>query len=291
MARGFRACAAVGTLVAALTLTQPAFADTLLGERDGAFYVTDGLTIPVGPDDALVDLECATAGPETKATGGGFTSSPGFFDAVALWSFPFPTSWRTQQYLGASGMQSATGFVICKKGKLRYPERSVKVKGGKTGTAKASCREGMHIAGGGGLIQSVPGEARLNSSYPFDDGDRGKRPDDGWAVRAINNGDDADFLEAHAVCQNREPRYVHDSPNDLVASGTGASIPFCRTSEHLIGLGAKLAGAAGQSELHILRPQDSGADGDTLPEDGVLANASNHAGEAKRLSAYAICEK
>jgi hypothetical protein len=291
MARGFRGCVAVATLVAVSTLTQPALADTLLGENDGAFYVSDGLTVPIGPDDALIDLECATAGPDTKATGGGFTSTPGFADATALWSFPFPTSWRTYQYLSAGGMQFATGFLICKKGKLRYPERSVKVKGGKAGTAKVPCRDGMHIAGGGGLIQSVPGEARLNSSYPFDDGDAGKRPDDGWVVRAINEGDDADFLEAHAVCQKREPRYVSNAPNDLVAGGTGGSIPFCRPAEHLIGLGAKLAGAAGTSELHILKPQDSKADGGTLPDDGVLANASNLAGENKRLNAYAICEQ
>jgi hypothetical protein len=277
-----------GLAAAALFLAAPqAMADTTLGTSSGTTYVTDTLGV-TAPDDALVDISCPAG---TSATGGGFDSEgAGFFDASALWSFPLATAWRTYQYYSLAGMRTARGYVLCEDSSLRYPEREIKVKAGKTGAMKVSCPDGRHIAGGGGLIQAPPGQARLNSSYPIDDGDDGKRPDDGWKLRALNADDERRFMTVVAVCQKTEPRYVHNAANDLAAGGTGASIPDCRSSEHLIGLGAKLGGSAQQSELHIIQPNDNSSDGDDLPDDGVLANASNHAGKKKRLSAYAICD-
>jgi hypothetical protein len=279
-----RRALALGAL-GCLVVAAPARGDTVLGSSGGSTYITDSLTF-TSPDAALVDLSCEAG---TKATGGGFDSSS-LLAATAAWSFPFPTSWRTYQYHSGSGMQTATGFLICKDAKLRYPERDVKVKVNKTETAQVSCPDAMHAAGGGGLIDGPSNTGRLNSSYPFDDGDRGKRPDDGWRTRAINDGGGANYLKAVVVCQRKQPRYVPAS-NDLIAPNTAASFPLCRDSEHVIGVGAKLAGAAGASKLHILRPWDNGSEPGTLPDDGTAATATNLSGANKKLTAYAICEK
>jgi hypothetical protein len=289
--RWARTAKGVPAICVALALLAPATAtaDTVLGVEGGTSYVQDTLGV-TGPDDALVDVVCPAG---TKATGGGFNSSaPAHLSASAMWSFPVSTGWRAYQYLPTGGMHTAYGYLMCKDANLRFPERDVRVKGGKAGTLSVSCGAGRHVAGGGALIEVAPGEARLNSSYPFDSGDAGKAPDDGWKARALNEDDGANFLTVVAVCQKREPRYV-DVSNNLIPGGTGAAIPFCRTAEHVIGIGAKLAGSAKSSTLHIIAPLDDDDDIGTLPDDGTHANAGNDAGadSNKRLTGYAICEE
>jgi hypothetical protein len=272
-------------LIAAAALTaavvaSPASAEDDLGSSHGVHYFSE-----TGDDQGPVDLTCPDG---TDPTGGGFEQP-----AIAgrpFWSFPLGDSWRVFMHVPSMGAQEVNGYVMCKGGTLRHREKDLQIGAGKTKSAKVGCPGARHVAGGGGLLNAAPGDGWINSSYPVDDGDRGRRPDDGWRVRIYNDDGDSHVMEVHAICQRRQPRYVQES-RTLPPGSSSATFPGCRSSEAVIGAAIRVGGQASSGIPRALVPSDSGDSGD-VPDDRVLANASNEVGapKDKRITGFAICD-
>jgi hypothetical protein len=179
---------------------------------------------------------------------------------------------------------------MCMKGKLRPREKELQIAAGKTKSAKVGCPGATHVTGGGGLMVASGGDGWINSTYPYDDGDRGHKPDDGCKIRIYNQDGDSHSMQVHALCQRRQPRYVGDSIS-LSPSTSSAAIPQCRSSDPVIGAGIRMTGEASSGIPRALEPDDAG-DNNTVPDDGVLANGANLPGapKAKKLTGYAICD-
>lgn len=102
------------------------------------------------------------------------------------------------------GPITPVGYAVCAApGELRVRNvftTKVVFPGAATARAKCPRRGGWRVVGGGsqGFFQ------RVVVSAPFDDGDRGKAPDDGWRVRVLNTPQtDPTALLAHAICVKR----------------------------------------------------------------------------------------
>lgn len=91
--------------------------------------------------------------------------------------------------------------VICKAGPdpdRRSATTSLPV--GATKTVKKSCPADEVAAGGGGLLGGDAGEAHILASAPYDGGDKGKVPDDGWRLKARNDVGAAKMVKVDVVC-------------------------------------------------------------------------------------------
>ena len=117
--------------------------------------------------------------------------------------------------LGANQL-IATGATT-RAGKFSYVSKSFSV--GARAQSKlqiATCPPRTHVYGGGAAAALVDGV--VNASFPIDNGDRGKAPDDGWAVYYDNyeNGR-INGVDVRAICGPMMPRYR--STGFVVAGG------------------------------------------------------------------------
>jgi hypothetical protein len=78
---------------------------------------------------------------------------------------------------------------------------------GEIATKKVECPAGEHVLGGGQYIFSGTHEARLTASRPFDSGDAGKAPDDGWQAAAAGFAPSGGTLTVNAICGSKQPAY------------------------------------------------------------------------------------
>ena len=186
------------------------------------------------------------------------------------------------------GSQQLHTWVICNKGK-----RSLKTKEGTlppdaTKTRKVSCPKSQHVMGGGAAIFDATTDARLNSTYPFDSGDKDKAPDDGWKARGVNLVGSQHAFDVYALCTKRKLTYKQDK---LPQGGPGTSghTVFCPESKHVLSGGVKVTGPGYEAVLHYLRPQDTSADANAVPDDGWLANVGNQSGGLKDVTAFVVC--
>jgi hypothetical protein len=67
-------------------------------------------------------------------------------------------------------------------------------------TVKVSCPGGKHVLGGGGLASGPFLSQRMVATAPFDSGDRGAKPDDGWRFTVDNLSNRMRKITAHAIC-------------------------------------------------------------------------------------------
>jgi hypothetical protein len=99
----------------------------------------------------------------------------------------------------------ATGATT-RAGKFRYVEREISV--GPRSQSKlevAWCPRRTHVYGGG--VQRLFNDGVLNASFPIDNKDRGKTPDDGWAAYYDNFETSRTVLALRAICGPTMPRY------------------------------------------------------------------------------------
>lgn len=159
-----------------------------------------GLTYPVvqqeiqGGADIGDEVACQ---PETALVGGGagWSGSPGTNEFVRAPNLAIRASRPVEQMWAAAGnIQSNAGTrtltlsAVCLATGLGTVELKTAEKqvGNKGGTVKASCSPGYRVTGGGGV-----GGGAIQSQ-PYDSGDAGKAPDDGWKVRVATNPQQAE---------------------------------------------------------------------------------------------------
>jgi hypothetical protein len=150
-------------------------------------------------------------------------------------------------------------------------------------TLTANCPGTRHVVGGGaaaGQSGSIA-DAYVNSSYPIDDGDRNKAPDDGWRAR-LYGANQSDAV-AVAVCAKTKPRYRR-----LDATASDIVVVDCPASRHVLGAGFRVHGDPSTSWMHAATLYDDSSDEpDTVPDDRV---GFDEAAEGdQRVTAHAIC--
>ncbi|MEK6326478.1 MAG: hypothetical protein AABM66_02990 [Actinomycetota bacterium] len=103
--------------------------------------------------------------------------------------------------LTTAGFGGQGGFV--KSGKHRYGVKTRGVPPGdsQTGTRLKCPRKTRVIAGGGGGFSNAPNEQSINYNGPFDSGDRGAKPDNGWQIFVNNEGvDGTEGMAVWTIC-------------------------------------------------------------------------------------------
>lgn len=232
-------------------------------------------------------IECS---PGSRPVGGGVRISGDWGDSLINGSQP-----GTQSAFGLR--RWAIGWLTFSGGKTYGTsaacmdvERKLVIDGGlidgeSTKVVKAKCPAGTHVSGGGGT-----GAGHLNSSYPYDSGDPGRKPDDGWKARIHYPGPEDDFftVRAFALCVEFNPRYLESDPVSISGGAVSAEL-HCHPDHHIVGGGLKLGGDASDAGLLRATLEDAPSDPDAVPDDRLLATAGEAGGPVRPMRMFAIC--
>lgn len=272
----------------------PNAGDDVLGIAGGLRYSSDATAFDVVSGSAFAEAGCG--GPLWHLIGGG--SRAGGPPDQAWHSAGRPIDFTDADdagddgwYSGAQGPSSAelTSYAICIRDQtLLYRSKSVPDSPSGLRSGSTNCgAERWHVTTGSTFIQTTG--SWTNASYPSDDDDPGRAPDDAWAGRVFDTLGGTGGFSMYQVCvRGVMPRYVRDMS---VVVGTGTSEVRrvgCRASEHVVGGGARLSGPADEGRLLATLPYDGG-DRDSVPDDGWQSRVYNISGLDKGLTAYAIC--
>ena len=186
---------------------------------------------------------------------------------------------------------AVSATAICRKGgKLRYLQEEIPTNGTQLRSGEIDC--------GGRKWQVTTGSAFLStfsswvhSSYPVDDGDRKRVPDDGWAVRVFTQSVGGAFV--HAICAKKlDLRYKQRAASTIgttsVSDRTENRDVSCGKRRNVVGGGADVSGLINRGRLLVTAPVDSGDRGDT-PDDRWHVTAYNLGGSSTTMKPFAIC--
>jgi hypothetical protein len=165
---------------------------------------------------------------------------------------------------------------------LSYERKRFKVEPGEQSpTVRARCEDGRHVLSGGfGATLTF----HVNRSMPFDGGDRGKKPDDGWEVSLSNlnpPGDSRTQAVLYAICSKSTPRY---RVRRTTATGELSARVKCPRGSKATGVGGSTKGSGDETFLRALAPFEfGGARGRAV---SVLAKGSSN---APNVALAAVC--
>jgi hypothetical protein len=184
--------------------------------------------------------------------------------------------------LGA-GAKTLVGYAICAR--PRGIVRNTKVLEAPVTltsmTVKAPCPAGSSVLGGG--FDTNYNDSRPIESAPYDGGDRGRVPDDGWRGRAVV-GDTRDF-QVTAICLKgrAQRRLVYRERTDE-ATGNLYARAKCPDGAAATGGGAAIDGG-GSAFINSTYPDD--VNGDGTPEDAW--STFGHSTSSAALTTFAVC--
>jgi len=95
---------------------------------------------------------------------------------------------------------------VVTSGGFKYVTKSFDLPPGKPKTFKAPCPKHHHVLGGGHYNNGLYGDVIGAHSYPYDSGDRGRKPDDGWAAQLRGFTVSYD-VSIYAICAKVLPEY------------------------------------------------------------------------------------
>jgi hypothetical protein len=114
---------------------------------------------------------------------------------------------------GQAAVDSAGGFkYVTKRKQLEGPAAPA------FKTFSAPCPPGTHVYGGGHYNNLGFGAIHVPHSGPYDGGDDGRKPDDGW--RAVFRYEDAVRVSAYAICARPAPSYSQKTATVPAAVGS-----------------------------------------------------------------------
>lgn len=232
------------------------------------------------------------------AGGGVYLSGPDLgaeVNSSSPWDSPSDANQRPDGWQGygindgSGGPYSIRVDVICSQSvEVLYRDKAFEIPANSHRTGRRAC-PGDTVAFSGGVYVANGGlDDELGASFPYDDGDPGKEPDDGWAGTA-NAGAGAGSMTVHAICSpSRGFRYVERA--EVGKPGDQYTIKArCRESEQLAGGGARVSKPGQNAEIASLHPFDDD-DQDQSPDDGFQGWANNQGPQADRkLTTFAIC--
>lgn len=284
--------AIASALVAGAFGAPATYAATDLGTIDGISYV-GAPSSATPPASAAGDAFCPNA---TRPLGSGFdagalanhlySSYPA--DVIAPFGSQKRDTARSIVWLPTGPMGEIDGYGICSGTDVTYRvDEGTLPAVARARTLTANCPSQQHVTGGGAAGQGgSAADAYVNSSYPFDDDDRNKSPDDGWRVRVY--GANQTVAAAVAVCAETKQRYPRIAASQSPGGPNTLGVS-CPSDRHLLGTGVRVSGDPAQGRVQAAVPYDSGSDADDVPDDGANVQGVNLAGDNKTVTAYAVC--
>ncbi len=147
-----------------------------------------------------------------------------------------------------------------------------------TKTFAAHCPGRTHVLSGGAGSESDFGDSFISSSYPFDDGDSDKAPDDGWKTK-FSSFDASIEITPTAVCSRVKPAYR--SAEETAGPGGLATDPIpCGPARAVVH-----GGLRGPTSLRLVSSFPS----DNAGGDNWLVVADNISNRTKSGTGYAVC--
>jgi len=135
----------------------------------------------------------------TEPTGGG--GSTGFTGNSITSMFPDGDSWTLVIDNTVPANQLASNDYICGSPKgLKTVRKSQDIPSLDSSNAVAECPGRRHVVGGGVELQ-FPSAGDALASYPIDDGDKGKTPDDGWRAAVQSTTTEKQRMTTYAICR------------------------------------------------------------------------------------------
>jgi hypothetical protein len=183
---------------------------------------------------------------------------------------------------GPTGADAARPYV--------YVTRSKTVRAGLNRVSlKATCPRRTKVVSGGVEIVAGLNLGNVVASFPFDDRDRRRTPDDGWVGIVNNKSGGSVTMRTHAVCTRvLSIQYVKGPVGSLTGSSLGGGSVACPAGMQLTGGGASVSGKSPLQQLMSTFPSDGG-DPLAVPDDVWTVLISNRSGVDISFRAFAIC--
>jgi hypothetical protein len=192
-----------------------------------------------------------------EAVGGGADTRGSFGQEALTLTLPgTPDMVHYNQWLSAfddvgpvSGQYITAGVVCGALDGVKIKSQSEPSPSFRRATSKVRCPAGLHAVGGGGYTTGSYGEQRVVGSAPFDSGDRGRAPDDGWRATADNvTGPDQSLL-AFVLCAPLGGLHYVTSAFAAKGGHRGAGSAPCPKGQWVLGGGITQNGKPGNELL------------------------------------------
>jgi hypothetical protein len=165
---------------------------------------------------------------------------------------------------------------VVKSGGLSYVSKSFEPEPNAVKTLVARCPTGTHVWAGGHYNTGGFGEALPRHSYPYDSGDAGKAPDDGWKVQI--SALEGVVVRVYATCADPKPRYEQGSL-PIAPNAQGGTSVDCDQ-----GFEAASGGTSGNRDLNEVK---SGPDVGF----GWFVAVDNYSLSPRTIKTFAVCIK
>jgi hypothetical protein len=174
---------------------------TAICTKSGAFtYPHHDSTVPPH-QTVLADVHCPRG---TKLTGGGVSTSSQSPKVVVSQSSPEGhTGWSGFVNNDTSSAKTMTVQAVCAdSGKYRYVDSlATPIPTHGQASVVATCPSGSQVTGGGVATDTAGTGVEVKTTAPFDSGDPGSTPDDGWTGTANNDTGQAATIQTSAICK------------------------------------------------------------------------------------------
>jgi hypothetical protein len=276
------------------TTPDPNLNDVVYGTTGGVRYAFDVATYDAVSGFASVSAGCGNA--RWHMLGGGERS--GGASATAWLAANRPEDYTDADTEGDDGWlvggygvnpDQITAYSICiRDGSIQYPMKQIA--DSSSGLRKGSVTCGgakWHATTGSPFIATS--HSWINSSVPLDGGDAGSDPDDGWTGDVYDTVGGIGGFYLFVVCAaHLDLRYVKEGPDSVSAGSSASRLVECKSSEQVVGGGAKVTGPPDRARMVSTFPVD-GDDANGIPDDGWQSRVYNLSGADKNVTAFAIC--
>jgi hypothetical protein len=177
---------------------------------------------------------------------------------------------------------------------LKYVASKTKtVMPGKVGKARVKCPDGTVAIGGGVQIPDSNTATGVTGSYPLDDSDRNRRPEDGWRGTISSRSAGPKHMRVHAVCSRTGTYRYLSSVAPVQPNGSTAQTPKCPGNNGLTGGGVKTPPGHPEIYVEASTPFDAevAGDADDNPDDSWNALVQNHSDDGITSTTYLICAR
>jgi hypothetical protein len=155
---------------------------------------------------------------------------------------------------------------------------------GKRVAVKVECPTRQHVLGGGGAGSGPFGSQRLVATSPFDSGDDGHVPDDGWRVVVDNTSVDDHKATVYAICARLGGLSYVSRGGEALAGARGSKTVSCPKDKVTLGGGVSPQGG-GFGKQRLMR---SAFD---FPGATWSAQVDNTGGKTLDFRVFAICHR
>ena len=183
--------------------------------------------------------------------------------------------------LSASLAAGASASVVSSGG-FKYVTKNFTLNPGKALTYRAECPKRTHVLSGGHYNNGTFGDVIGAHSYPYDNGDPGRKPDDGWAAQLRGFTESYD-VSIYAICAKLLPEYsstVRAFEAGPVSVG-GWSPTRCENTSLKVISGGSRAPVSAREVSSFPSPSSSG--------ERWNVKIANHGQQAQDVTLFGVC--